>query len=71
MGSKQCIGTPLYNKSYSTDHVYCLTDTVCLCDGLLTYTSLLMSSIGFSIFDYFCRLGYCGVHLFINTSFAV
>ena len=29
---------------------------------------LLMSSIGFG---YFCRLGYCGVHGFVDTSFAV
>ena len=28
---------------------------------------LLMSSIGFSIFGYFCRLGYCVVHVFPLT----
>ena len=38
---------------------------------LLIIISLLMSSIRFSIFGYFCRLGYCGVHVFVNTSFAV
>ena len=31
----------------------------------------MISSIGFSIFGYFCRLGYCGVHVFANISFVV
>ena len=35
------------------------------------YISLLISSIGFSIFGYFCRLGYCGVYVFANISFVV
>ena len=33
----------------------------------IIYISLLMSSIGFSIFGYFCRLGYCVVHVFPLT----
>ena len=33
------------------------------------FFSLLISSIRLSIFGYFCRLGYCGVHVFVNTSF--
>ena len=50
------------------------SNSVHICDGLLIimiYISLLMTSIGFSIFGYFCRLGYCGVHVFPNTSIAV
>ena len=44
----------------------------CNCDGLLIimiYISPLMRSVCFSLFGCFCRLGCCGVHVLVNTSF--
>ena len=42
------------------------------CGGLfiiMIYISPLMSSVCFAIFGCFCRLGCCGVHVLVNTSF--